>query len=223
MENLKHYFDCLHSANIFFYEITGMYKRIYFLEKVKVSILASIHKNFLIFSLTNLEFVLYTMKIKFFEGRKEMMIARILCLEGGIRLFDTKNRLILAIFVCAFVFYALSGAQETAWFCQPYGTVEYRGDLAPGGSEVVAFIEGQKFASCLTNKDGEYNLLISKDDPVTPNKEGWAEEDIITIKVNGFSANPRFKAFAGAQKIDLSVSTLDVKLTTWGKIKALFR
>ena len=137
-------------------------------------------------------------------------------------LYDPKNKLILVGLICIVAFCALSVAQESAWFCHPYGTIEYRGDLALDGFKVVALIEGQEFASCLT-KGGEYSLLIPKDDPVTPKKEGWSEGDIITIKVNGFSANPRFKAFAGAQQINLYVSTLDVKLTTWGKIKALFR
>jgi hypothetical protein len=141
---------------------------------------------------------------------------------GGKGLHDPKNKLILLGFIFLLGFYALSVAQESAWFCRPYGAVEYRGDLAPDGLKVVAFIGEQEFASCLT-KDGEYSLLIPKDDPVTAKKEGWAEEDIITIKVNGFSANPRFPAFEGAKQINLYVSTLDVKLTTWGKIKALFR
>jgi hypothetical protein len=142
---------------------------------------------------------------------------------GGKRLLEPKNKLVLACFICILGFYALSGAQESAWFCRPYGTIEYRGYSAPDGLKVVAFIEGQEFASCLT-KGGEYSLLIPKDDPATPKKEGWSsEEEIITIKVNGFSANPKFKAFPGTKQINLYVSTLDVKLTTWGKIKALFR
>ncbi|MCK4386373.1 MAG: hypothetical protein KAW52_08935 [candidate division Zixibacteria bacterium] len=141
---------------------------------------------------------------------------------GGKELHDPKNKLILVGFIFLLGFSALSVAQESAWFCRPYGTIEYRGDLAPDGLKVVAFIGGEEFASCLT-KDGEYSLLIPKDDPVTSKKEGWSEEDIITTKVNGFSANPRFKAFAGTRQINLYVSTLDVKLTTWGKIKALFR
>ena len=141
---------------------------------------------------------------------------------GRRRLHDPKNKLILAGFICILGFYALSVAQESAWYCHPYGPVKYGGDLASDGLRVVAFIEGQKLASCLT-KGGEYSLLIPKDDPVTPEKEGWAEKDIITIKVNGFSATPRFEAFEGARWIRLSVSTLDVPPTTWGKIKALFR
>jgi hypothetical protein len=149
---------------------------------------------------------------------------------SGRRLQDPKNKLILIVFVLTTTLVGpflaglgtLSVAQESAWFCHPYGTIEYWGDVAPDGLKVVALIEGQEFVSCLT-KDGEYSLLIPKDDPTTAKKEGWSEGDIISIEVNGFSANPRFRAFAGAQQINLYVSTLDVKLTTWGKIKALFR
>lgn len=141
---------------------------------------------------------------------------------GGKRLHGSKNKLFLVGFACLLSFWALSEAQETAWFCRPYGTIKFQGNLDHSGLKVVAFIEDQEFASCLT-ENGEYNLLIPKDDPVTPKKEGWADEDIITIKVNGYQANPRFKAFPGRQQINLYVSTLDVKLTTWGKIKALFR
>jgi hypothetical protein len=155
------------------------------------------------------------MKIKLFEGRRRKM-------TKGKRVLDPKNRLILACLILFLSFYILSESQELAWFCRPYGTVNYRGDLAPDGLKVEAFIQGQEFASCLT-KGGEYSLLIPKDDPATSKKEGWSEEDIITLKVNGFLANPRFKAFSGTQQINLDVSTLDVPPTTWGKIKALFR
>jgi hypothetical protein len=149
---------------------------------------------------------------------------------GGKILLDSKAKVILACLICIvgvvelffLGFFALSWAQESAWYCRPYGTVEYRGEPAPDGLKVVALIGDEEFDHGVT-KGGEYVLLIPKDDPATTKKEGWAEEDVITIKVNGSSANPRFKAFAGTQKINLYVSTLDVKLTTWGKIKALFR
>ncbi len=66
-------------------------------------------------------------------------------------------------------------------------------------------------------------MAIPKDDPATAKKEGWAEGDIITIKVGGYTALPSFKAFAGSQRRDLRVPTLGVELSTWGKIKALFK
>jgi hypothetical protein len=141
---------------------------------------------------------------------------------GGMKLREPKYGLVLLGLAFVLGLYALTLAQESAWFCRPYGTVEYRGDLAPDGHKVVASIGGQGLDSCFT-QNGEYSLLIPKDDPVTAKKEGWAEGDIVAVKVNGFSANPKFEAFAGAQQINLYVSTLDVPPTTWGKIKALFR
>ncbi|NIN01214.1 MAG: hypothetical protein GTO24_24915 [candidate division Zixibacteria bacterium] len=115
-----------------------------------------------------------------------------------------------------------AAAQELAWYCRPFGTINYRGEPVSEGLKVEAFIGGKRFAWSETG-DGDYSLLIPKDDPATPEKEGWAEEDIVTIKVDGFTAFPSFKAFAGSQKHDLRVPTLDVHTTTWGKIKALFK
>ncbi|UCB53407.1 MAG: hypothetical protein JSV10_04850, partial [Candidatus Zixiibacteriota bacterium] len=62
------------------------------------------------------------------------------------------------------------------------------------------------------------------DDPATPSvKEGYAEGDPVVIKVNGFKAYD-FKASGGIYTRNLFVSASDVSnLTTWGKIKALFR
>ena len=135
-----------------------------------------------------------------------------------------KNlRSILTFLFFVFLLWGWTAAQEFDWYCKPYGTINYRGDLAPDGLKVTAFIQGREFVSSKTNKDGEYSLAIPKDDPATSKKEGWAEGDIITIKVGGFSALPSFKAFSGSQRVDLRVPTLDVKLTTWGKIKALFK
>jgi hypothetical protein len=140
----------------------------------------------------------------------------------GRKLSDQKLKLSLT---CAFVVFVLCGlvvAQEFAWYCRPYGSVNYRGAPAPDGLSVVALIGGEEFASGQT-KDGQYELAIPQDDPVTPKKEGWAEGDIITIKVGGVSAVPSFKVFSGSKRVDIYVSSMDVKLTTWGKIKALFR
>ena len=138
------------------------------------------------------------------------------------KLLDQKFRRISVFLFFVFHLWGLAAAQEFAWYCRPYGTINYRGDLAPDGLKVTALIGGEEFASSET-KNGEYSLAIPKDDPATAKKEGWAEEDIITIKVGGFSAVPSFKAFSGTKEQDLRVPTLDVKPTTWGKIKALFK
>jgi hypothetical protein len=70
---------------------------------------------------------------------------------GGKTLLDSKEKLIWACLIFLLGFSTFSLAQESAWFCRPYGTVEYRGDLASDGLEVKAFIEEQEFASCLTS------------------------------------------------------------------------
>ena len=55
--------------------------------------------------------------------------------------------------------------------------------------------------------------------------DGWDPDDVITIWVGNHQAQQAFLAFEGSRKIDIVVSTiaLDVKRSTWGKIKALFR
>jgi hypothetical protein len=115
-----------------------------------------------------------------------------------------------------------AGAGELAWYCRPWGSINYRGQPAPDGLKVVAFIQETAFDSCET-KYGEYSLAIPKDDPETKEKEGWADGDLITVQVGGYTAVPSFAAFSGKQQINLYLPTLDVKLTTWGKIKGLFR
>jgi len=138
------------------------------------------------------------------------------------RLSYQKFWSISVFFLFVFLICGLTAAQEFAWYCRPYGTINYRGDSAPDRLKVTAFIGGIEFDSGQT-KNGEYSLAIPKDDPATSKKEGWTEGDVITIKVGGFSALPSFKAFSGSKRVDLRVPTLDVKLTTWGKIKALFK
>ncbi len=138
------------------------------------------------------------------------------------KLLDQKFKRISTLLFFIFFLWGLVAAQEFAWYCRPYGSINYRGDVAPNGLKVTALIKGEEFASSET-ENGEYSLAIPKDDPATAKKEGWAEGDIITIKVGGFSAVPSFKAFSGSKQINLYLPTLDVKLTTWGKIKALFK
>ena len=87
---------------------------------------------------------------------------------------------------------------------------------------VVAYINGLEFARCMTH-GGQYSLYIEKDNPDTPEKEGWADGDNIVIHGNSYEANPTFPASAGRVRKDLSINTLDVQLNTWGKIKALFK
>jgi hypothetical protein len=133
-----------------------------------------------------------------------------------------KVKWILAGWVLFFILGGWLLAQEFSWYCHPYGPINYRGAPPPDGIRVVAIIQGTEFDTCFT-QDGQYDLTIPKDDPVSSHKEGWAEGDTITIRVGGYDAMPKFQAFSGTKKIDLYLPSLDVKLTTWGKIKALFK
>jgi hypothetical protein len=137
-------------------------------------------------------------------------------------LSEKNFRLALVCLCFVFLLWGWVMAQEFAWYCRPYGSINFRGEPAPDGLRVEAFIQEEEFASGET-KNGQYELAIPQDDPVSVKKEGWAEGDMITIKVGGFSAVPSFLAFSGSQKKDLYIPSLDVKLTTWGKIKALFK
>jgi len=107
--------------------------------------------------------------------------------------------------------------------CVLRGTVTYFGDSNRSGLSVKAFIHDHEVDSYETI-DGRYELRIPPDDPATPSvKEGYVEGDPVVIKVNGFKASD-FKASGGLHSRDLFVSASDVSnLTTWGKIKALFR
>jgi hypothetical protein len=141
---------------------------------------------------------------------------------AGRRLSKIKLGLISTGLVLAVLFGGWVVAQEFAWYCHPYGSINYRGETAMDNSRVSAFINGVEIVTGLT-QNGQYDLLIPKDDPSTSKKEGWTENDTITIKIDGFTTVPSFAAFSGTKKIDLFLPSLDVKLTTWGKIKALFK
>lgn len=123
---------------------------------------------------------------------------------------------LLAIIVFAVSAYAVLGE------CQPYGDVAYQGRTVQDGLEVEAFV-GEIVVARSTTMGGGYSLAIPHDNPGTVEKDGWAMDDIITIRINGRTATPSFTAFAGSQRHNLEVTTLDVTLDTWGKIKALFQ
>ncbi|MCD6161113.1 MAG: hypothetical protein J7K40_01720 [candidate division Zixibacteria bacterium] len=129
--------------------------------------------------------------------------------------------LIQAILFIA-VLTVVSFSQVLGTACEPYGSISFRNEPIDDGLPVVAYINVQEVARCLTD-GGQYSLIIEKDDPETSQKEGWAEDDIIVIRVNGKETTPHFTAQAGRIRFDLTVSTLSIQLNTWGKIKALFK
>ena len=126
----------------------------------------------------------------------------------------------LALFCLALTIDA--GGQTGDLPCQPSGSVQYKGQPVPDGCIVKAIIQGNE---CATTKveDGKYSLSIP---PATPEKDGWEEGEYITLKVEGYSGATLFKTSANNLRpiVDINLTTMGVlNLTTWGKIKALFK
>jgi len=125
------------------------------------------------------------------------------------------------------IFYLTVGGgafvQSANFPCQPSGKVYYKGKLVPDGHKVMAYIQGVKYAETDV-RGGAYSLSIPADDPSTPEKDGWEENELITLKVKDYSGGTFFKASPGNSKVDINLTTMGVlNLTTWGKIKALFK
>jgi hypothetical protein len=127
---------------------------------------------------------------------------------------------LLWVGVAAYLF-AQEGSEGGAP-CVLSGNVNYKDVKDSDGLKVEAIIDDKTFAQTIT-QNGQYNLSIPPDSISTPTKEGWSAGQIIYFKINGFPALQTFVAKAGSYKLDLSVASSDVKLTTWGKIKALFK
>ena len=109
--------------------------------------------------------------------------------------------------------------------CQPSGTVKYKGNVVPEGCIVKALIQGNEYARTKV-KDGRYSLSIPADNPSTPEKEGWEQDEYIALKVEGYSGATLFEASSNNLRppVDINLTTMGVlNLTTWGKIKALFK
>ena len=106
--------------------------------------------------------------------------------------------------------------------CEPYGSVTIDGQPAANNLVVIAYVGEIELARTHTT-NGQYSLYIPKDDPSTPQREGYQDGEVITIRVNSNPCLPSFEAFAGRQRRDLEVATLDIRQETWGRIKALFR
>ncbi len=106
--------------------------------------------------------------------------------------------------------------------CEPYGSITIEGQPAANNLVVIAYVGEIELARTHTY-NGLYSLYIPKDDEGTPARDGYRDGDVITIRVNGTPASPSFEAFAGRQRRDLSMSSLAIRLETWGRIKALFK
>ncbi|HVP36430.1 MAG TPA: hypothetical protein VMT04_05490 [Terriglobales bacterium] len=109
--------------------------------------------------------------------------------------------------------------------CQPWGKVYYKGKLVPDGCKVSAYIQGVKYAETEV-KGGAYSLSIPADDPTTSVKEGWEDQEFASLKVEGYSGATTFQILSNKlmPQVDINLTTMGVlNLTTWGKIKALFK
>ncbi len=106
--------------------------------------------------------------------------------------------------------------------CEPYGSVAIEGQPAANNLLVIAYVGDVELARTHTF-GGQYSLLIPKDDPATPQRDGYRPGEIISIRINSSPATPSFEAFQGRQRRDLEVATLSIKIETWGRIKALFK
>lgn len=106
-----------------------------------------------------------------------------------------------------------------------YGSLEVDGAAVVVGAELVAVIGADEVARTTVSQAGKYSLVIHAYDPNEPEVKGYtSQDDVITVYVDGRKAEPSFNPREGKVKIDLVVkTTLEVKQTTWGKIKALFK
>lgn len=111
---------------------------------------------------------------------------------------------------------------EMGTACEPYGSATINGAPVQDNMIVIAYVGDTELARSTTS-GGQYSLFIALDDANTPQRDGYRQGDIISIRINGNAATPPFEAFAGRQRRDIEVSPSEVRLETWGRIKALFR
>ena len=136
----------------------------------------------------------------------------------------TKKALMRFTLLCLAVMLLLSSAQ--GWVYSNVfvvtGTIQFQGRPAAKDLDLSAYIDDVRVAQAKTTDEGKFELRIPEYDPNTPEVNGFHSFDDIIQE--GKEAKPTFNPKAEQLKIDLSVeTTLDVKLSTWGKIKALFK
>jgi hypothetical protein len=109
--------------------------------------------------------------------------------------------------------------------CEAHGDIRVDGNPAPVGTELVAVIGADEVARTHVSLSGSYTLVIHAYNPENPDVKGYrSEDDVVTVYADGRKAEPSFNAKEGRTEVDLVVKTsLEVRQTTWGKIKALFK
>ena len=142
----------------------------------------------------------------------------------GVIKISRKNWMGLLVIFCLIL--SLNALVQSANFpCQPWGKVYYKGKLVPDGRKVTAYIRDVRYAETEV-KSGAYSLSVPADDPSTSAKEGWEEDENISLKVEGYSGATTFQISSNnlTPQVDINLNTMGVlNLTTWGKIKALFK
>ena len=137
-----------------------------------------------------------------------------------------KRVWIIAVVIClCLVATTAVRAYFFANVCLVTGTIQYHGHFAEKGLTIAAFIGEDKVCESQTRDGGAFELRIPEYDSAKPDIKGYrSPNDVIQVKLDGKVARPTFTPSNENVKIDLRVeSTLDVKLSTWGKIKALFK
>jgi hypothetical protein len=140
-------------------------------------------------------------------------------------LSDNKRPVSLILLLISLLVWVSILNADPATDCVVSGSLIINSQEAESGTRLEAYIDGEKIVSTTTTATGQYLITIPKYDPAEPQTRGYkSESDVVVIKVNQQDAEPNFNPLPGALKVNLEVkTTLDVKLTTWGKIKALFK
>lgn len=130
----------------------------------------------------------------------------------------------IILLICLLLAVSILNA-DPATDCVVSGNLMINGQEAEEGTRIEAYIDGDRIVTTTTTSKGKYQITIPKYDPAQPQIKGYqSEADVVVIQVNHQEAEPNFNPRPGGMKVNLEVNTtLNVKLTTWGKIKALFK
>lgn len=147
----------------------------------------------------------------------------ILLIVGSLFMRKTRCQAVVSVLIACVAASLL--AAPAAEDCEVHGSLTVDGSPAAAGVELVAVIGTDEVARATVTTAGSYSLTVHPYDPDKPEVKGYgSEDDVITVYVDGRKAEPGFKAEAGKRRVDLAVkTTLEVKQTTWGKIKAFFK
>lgn len=99
------------------------------------------------------------------------------------------------------------------------GTVLTYGRTPPAGAVVVAYAAGDEVARgsvILSSGAARYELVVPADDPGTAEREGAAEGELLSIRVDGLLADQRPTYHRGEERVlDLTVTRLEICLAAY--------